>query len=115
MTITKERRSTQTVIFSLRVRKGANLDEHHVLKSDYLRKKLRITQEVFFPNELKNWQTLKKGFDMMETIFGGSNLLNGTNTTGKSFAPQNVPHIVQLIFSGVLMHFRRKLIKKTSL
>ena len=59
----------QTVIFSLRVRKGANSDEHDVLKSDYLRKKLIITQEVIFPNELKNWQTLKKGFDMVETIF----------------------------------------------
>ena len=41
---------------------------------------------------------MKKSFDMMETFFFLSNLLNGTNTTGKRFAPQNVPQTVKLSF-----------------
>ena len=49
---------------------------------------------------------------MVETIFFWSYLLKKTNTTRKSFAPQNVPHIVKLSFSGVLMHFLQKLTKK---
>ena len=48
---------------------------------------------------------------MVETKFFGQTL-NRTNTTGKSFAPQNVPHIVKLSFSGVLKHFHLKLTKK---
>ena len=55
-------------------------------------------------------QILRKGFDLMETIFLVYHS-NGTNITD-SFAPQNEPNSAKSSFSSILKHFCQKLTKK---
>ncbi len=40
-------------------------------KTDYLRKKLRISRDLFFRNKFEKGQILRKSFDLMETNFFG--------------------------------------------
>ena len=76
------------------------------LKIDYLRKELRITQKVFFSQQVGKGENPVENFDWIET---NPFLVKPVIRDNKNVFPlENEPYSAKRSFSGLLKHFRRK-------
>ena len=74
-------------------------------KSNYLRRKLRITQYYFLSTSLKIGKCLGKVFIWWKQLFLGQTSEMGQILQEMDLPPQNEPHTAKLSFSGVLKQF----------
>ena len=85
------------------------------LKSDYFRKKLRITQNFYFFSTSSKRDKFLGNFLIWWKQYFWSNQWNRTNITENSFAPKMSFIQLNFAFPIVLKHFHQKLTKNFSL